>query len=146
LSCEILSLCTAKFKMKYTIQVWLFTVLVSPLLLALILGVLINNSSLNSILSSYEMIFVMIIVGLLCSIPAMIVFWLIKRSLKIDYSDWKKKTILSLYSFLSVWITFYIVDNGFITRWSEQTVWVLIYSITIVIGIWIFKISTENSE
>jgi hypothetical protein len=125
--------------MKYTIQVWLFTVLVSPLLLALILGVLINNSSLNSILSSYEMIFVMIIVGLLCSIPAMIVFWLIKRSLKIDYSDWKKKTILSLYSFLSVWITFYIVDNGFITRWSEQTVWVLIYSITIVIGIWILR-------
>ena len=132
--------------MKYTIQVWLFTVLISPLLLALILGVLINDSSLNSILSSYEMIFVMIIVGFLCSIPAMIIFWLIKRNLKIEYSDWKKKTILSFYSFLSVWITFYIVDNGFITQWSEQTVWVLIYSLTIVFGIWIFKISTENSE
>lgn len=132
--------------MKYTIQVWLFTVLVSPLLLALILGVLINNTSLNSILSSYEMIFVMIIVGFLCSIPAMLIFWLIKRNLKIEYSDWKKKTILSLYSFLSVWITFYVVDNGFITQWSEQTVWVLIYSLTIVLGIWIFKISTENSE
>lgn len=132
--------------MKYTIQVWLFTVLVSPLLLALILGILINNSSLNSILSSYEMIFVTIIVGLLCSIPAMSVFWIIKRNLKINYSNWKKKTILSLYSFLSVWITFYIVDNGFITRWSEQTIWVLIYSLTIVLGIWIFKFSTQNSE
>ncbi len=143
---EILSLCTEKYKMKYTIQVWLFTVLVSPLLLALILGILINNSSLNSILSSYEMIFVTIIVGLLCSIPAMSVFWIIKRNLKINYSNWKKKTILSLYSFLSVWITFYIVDNGFITRWSEQTIWVLIYSLTIVLGIWIFKFSTQNSE
>ena len=50
-----------------------------------------------------------------------------------------EKIILSLYAFLSVWITFFIVDNGFVTRWSEQTIWVLIYSLTIVIGVWIFK-------
>jgi cyanate permease len=126
--------------MKYIIKIWLFTIIISPLLIALVLGAIINNSSFNSILNSYEIIFIMIIVGFLSSIPAMIIFWLIKRSIKSKFTNWKEKLILSIYSFLSVWTTFYIVDNGFITRWSEQTIWVLIYSLTIVIGVWIFKI------
>jgi cyanate permease len=125
--------------MKYIIKVWLFTIMISPLLIALILGAIINNSSFNSILNSYEIIFVMIIVGFLSSIPAMVIFWFIKRSLKSKYSNLTEKMILSLYAFLSVWITFFILDNGFVTRWSEQTIWVLIYSLTIVIGVWIFK-------
>ena len=81
-----------------------------------------------------------VIIGFLSSIPAMIIFWLIKRSLKSKFANWKEKLILSIYSFLSLWTTFYIVDNGFVIRWSEQTIWVLIYSLTIVIGVWIFKI------
>lgn len=125
--------------MKYVIKVWLFTIIISPLLIALILGAIINNSSFDSILNSYEIIFVMIIVGFLSSIPAMVIFWLIKRSLKSKYSNLTEKIILSFYAFLSVWITFFIVDNGFVTRWSEQTIWVLIYSLTIVIGVWIFE-------
>lgn len=127
--------------MKYFIKVWLFTIIISPLLIALVLGAIINNSSFDSILSSYEIIFVMIIVGFLSSIPAMLIFWFIKRSLKSKYSNLAEKIILSLYAFLSVWITFFIVDNGFVTRWSEQTIWVLIYSLTIVVGVWIFKIN-----
>jgi cyanate permease len=130
--------------MNYIIKVWLFTVILSPLLIALILGAIINDSSFNSILSSYEIIFVMIIVGLLSSMPAMIIFWIIKNSLKSKFSNSKEKIILSLYSFLSVWITFYIVDNGFITRWSEQTIWVLIYSLTIVLGVWIFELNKKE--
>ena len=126
--------------MKYIIKIWLFTIIISPLLIALVLGAIINNSSFNSILNSYEIIFIMIIVGFLSSIPAMIIFWLNKRGIKSKFTNWKEKLILSIYSFLSVWTTFYIVDNGFITRWSEQTIWVLIYSLTIVIGVWIFKI------
>ena len=130
--------------MNYIIKVWLFTIIISPLLIALVLGAIINNSSFNSILNSYEIIFVMIIVGFLSSIPAMVIFWFIKRSLKSKYSNLTEKIILSIYAFLSVWITFFIVDNGFITRWSEQTIWVLIYSLTIVIGVWIFK--NNNKE
>lgn len=125
--------------MKYVIKVWLFTIIISPLLIALILGAIMNNSSFDSILNSYEIIFVMIIVGFLSSIPAIVIFWFIKRSLKSKYSNLTEKIILSLYAFLSVWVTFFIVDNGFVTRWSEQTIWVLIYSFTIIIGVWIFK-------
>ncbi len=130
--------------MRYVIKIWLFTIIVSPLLLALILGAIINDSSFTSILNSYEIIFVMIIIGFLSSIPAMAIFWLIKRFLKNKYSTINEKIILSIYSFLSVWITFFIVDSGFITRWSEQTIWVLIYSLTIVIGVWIFE--NNNKE
>ena len=130
--------------MKYTIQIWLFTVLTSPLLIAIILGIIINESKLNEILNSYEMILLMILFGLFLSIPAMIFFWLIQRKLNSSISIWKNKIILSLYSFLSVWLTFYIVDNGFVTRWSYQTIWVLIYSLTIVLGVWIFKIATKE--
>ena len=126
--------------MKYLIKVWLFTIIISPFLIGLVLGAIINDSSFNSILNSYEIIFVMIIVGFLLSIPAMIIFWLIKRGIKSKFTNWKEKLILSIYSFFSVWTTFYIVDKGFITRWSEQTIWVLIYSLTIVIAVWIFKI------
>ena len=130
--------------MRYVIKIWLFTIIVSPLLLALILGAIINDSSFTSILNSYEIIFVMIIVGFLSSIPAMVIFWLIKRFLKNKYSTLNEKIVLSIYSFLSVWITFFVVDSGFITRWSEQTIWVLIYSLTIVIGVWIFD--NNNKE
>lgn len=130
--------------MRYTIQIWLFTVISSPLLLAIILGIIINKSEPNEILNSYEIILLMILFGLFLSIPAMVVFWLIQRKLNSKVSLWKNKIILSVYSFLSVWLTFYIVDSGFITRWSEQTIWVLIYSLTISIGVWIFKYPNEK--
>ena len=126
--------------MRFTLKVWLFTGIISPFLIALFLGIFINNSKFDSILKSYEMIFIMILVGLILSLPSMIVFYLVKRNLKENLSNWLKKSVLSTYSFLSVWITFYIVDKGFIIKWSEQTIWVLIYSFTIVLGIWILKI------
>jgi len=131
-------------KMKYLIKVWLFTIIVSPLLIVLILDVIINNSNVNSVFTSFEMIFIMIIVGFLFSIPAMVIFWLIKQSLKNKYSNLKGKVILSFYAFLSVWITFYIIDNSFITSWSKKIIWVLVYSLTIVIGIWIFKCNKKD--
>ena len=130
--------------MVYTIKVWLFTVIISPIIIALILGAIINDSSFNSILNSYEILFVMIMVGLILSIPAMVIFGLIKRRLNNKVSDLKEKTILSFYSCLSVWITFFIVDKGFTIRWSEQTICVLIYSLTIVLGVWIFKSSANG--
>ena len=45
--------------MKYIIKIWLFTIIISPLLIALVLGAIISNSSFNSILNSYEIIFIL---------------------------------------------------------------------------------------
>ncbi len=126
--------------MKYSIKVWLFTVIVSPLLLFLILGLIINAAKWNSILDSWMMIGFMMLYGLVLSIPSMLLFWLIQRQLKNNLNENKTKLILSVYSFFSVWITFYIFDRGFVERGLQQIFWVVIYSLTIVIGVWIFKL------
>jgi hypothetical protein len=126
--------------MKYSIKVWLFTVIVSPLLLFLILGLIINSAKWNSILDSWMMIGFMMLYGLVLSIPSMLLFWLIQRQLKNNLNENKTKLILSAYSFFSVWITFYIFDRGFVERGFQQIFWVVIYSLTIVIGVWIFKL------
>ncbi|WP_127139149.1 hypothetical protein [Flagellimonas oceanensis] len=130
--------------MKYIAQIWILTIITSPLVLAIVLGIIINNSSLSEIFESYEFFILMFLVGSLFSIPAMVVFGLLQRSLKSSIPIWKRKLILSIYSFLSVWITFYIVDEGFITRWTDQTVWPLIYSLIIVLGVWIFRLPNTN--
>jgi hypothetical protein len=126
--------------MKYSIKVWLFTVIVSPLLLFLILGLIINSAKWNSILDSYMMIGFMMLFGLVLSIPSMLLFWLIQRQLKNNLNENKTKLTLSVYSFFSVWITFYIFDKGFVERGFQQIFWVVIYSLIIVIGVWIFKL------
>lgn len=126
--------------MKYSIKVWLFTVIISPLLLFLILGLIINSAKWDEILGSWLMIAFMMLYGLVLSIPAMLLFWLIERKLINTLNDNKLKLILSVYSFISVWITFYIFDKGFVERGFQQIFWVVIYSITIVIGVWLFKL------
>lgn len=126
--------------MKYSIKVWLFTVIVSPLLLFLILGLIINSAKWNLILDSWMMIGFMMLYGLVLSIPSMLLFWLIQRQLKNNLNEIKTKLILSVYSFFSVWITFYIFDREFVERGFQQIFWVVIYSLTIVIGLWIFKL------
>ncbi len=126
--------------MKYSIKVWLFTVIVSPLLLFLILGLIINSAKWSEILGSWSIIGIMMLYGLVLSIPAMLMFWLIQRQLKNNLNENKTKLTLSVYSFFSVWITFYIFDKGFVERGFQQIFWVVIYSLTIVIGVWIFKL------
>jgi cyanate permease len=86
------------------------------------------------------MIGFMMLYGLVLSIPSMLLFWLIQRQLKNNLNENKTKLILSVYSFFSVWITFYIFDRGFVERGLQQIFWVVIYSLTIVIGVWIFKL------
>jgi hypothetical protein len=128
--------------MRYSIKVWIFTVVVSPLLLFLILGLIINSSKWNEILGSWPIISIMMIYGLVLSIPAMIIFWMIQNKLISTLtSSINTKIILSIYSFISVWITFYIFDKGFLERGLQQLLWVVIYSLTIVIGVWIFELT-----
>jgi hypothetical protein len=127
--------------MRYSIKVWIFTVVVSPLLLFLILGLIINSSKWNEILGSWPIISIMMIYGLVLSIPAMIIFWMIQNKLISTLTSINTKIILSIYSFISVWITFYIFDKGFLERGLQQLLWVVIYSLTIVIGVWTFELT-----
>lgn len=83
--------------MKYSIKVWLFTVIVSPLLLFLILGLIINSAKWSEILGSWSIIGIMMLYGLVLSIPAMLLFWLIQRQLKNNLNENKTKLTLSVY-------------------------------------------------
>ncbi|TDE48413.1 hypothetical protein [Flavobacterium sp. GT3P67] len=132
--------------MKYSIKVWIFTILASPLFLFLILGVFIHSTKFSEILEAWPMIGFMMIYGLVLSIPAMLVFWLIEEKLVDNSNNNKAKLILSAYSFISVWLTFYIFDKGFAEPGFQQIFWVVIYSLTIVLGVWIFKRTAEPEK
>ncbi|MEK8181239.1 hypothetical protein WMW71_12880 [Flavobacterium buctense] len=132
--------------MKYSIKVWLFTVIASPLFLFLILGFFINKAKFTEIIESWPIIGFMMVYGLVLSIPAMLIFWLIERQLINNLSNNKTKIILSIYSFISVWITFYLFDRGFVERGFNQIFWVVIYSLTIVLAVWIFKLSVKSEK
>lgn len=92
--------------MKYSIKVWLFTVIVSPLLLFLILGLIINSAKWSEILGSWSIIGIMMLYGLVLSIPAMLLFLLIQRQLKNNLNENRTKLILSVYSFFQFGLHF----------------------------------------
>ena len=134
--------------MNYSIKVWLFSIIISPIML-LIFGTLVYSPTLTEILQSGELLFYMILCGFILSIPAMIVFYLIEqKTINTSLSKNIVKVILSVYSFCSVWITFYILDKRSIESGSNLVFWSLVYSLTIVFGVWIFKIekTAHNSR
>lgn len=126
--------------MKYSIKIWLFTTILSPLLI-LISGLLIHFEKWHDIAESIPLLLVMILIGSVLSVPAMLLFCLIQHKLQNIVTNTKAKLLLSAYSFASVWVTFYLVDRGFVERGSNQLAMVQLYSLTIVIGVWIFKFS-----
>lgn len=130
--------------MDYTVKVWLFTVIVSPFVLLITLAIFVNPRGANFILESWQMACIMMLFGLFLSIPAMILFEIIQRQLIKKCSRNKVKLSLSVYSFTSVWITFYILDRGIINSGSSQIFWVIAYSLTIVLGVWIFNYTKKS--
>ena len=131
--------------MNYSIKIWLFSAIISPILL-LISGTFVYSSTLTEILQSGQTLFFMILCGFILSMPAMIVFYLIELKTKnTSLSKNVVKVILSLYSFCSVWITFYVLDRRSIESGSNLVFWALIYSLIIVFGVWIFKIEKNSA-
>ena len=123
--------------MNYTIKVWLFTVLIAPLIIVFIWEVFTYPLDQNSMWDFWTLLGFMVLFGFFLSIPAMVVFGLILR-LTVKYLNNRVKLILSFYSFTSVWISFYII--GFVNGDSRQILWMFIYSLTIVLGVWIFRL------
>ena len=121
--------------MSYTLKVWLFTIITSPLLLAFISVDFINDSSLDSILNSFKITFMMMLFGAVLSVPTMVIFWWIQSSLDTNLSIWKHKTILSIYSLIAIWATFYVVDYRSVTSFSERKSGILIAAVTMVLAI-----------
>ncbi|AWA30069.1 hypothetical protein HYN48_08245 [Flavobacterium magnum] len=128
---------TLKDTVTYSIKVWLSTALAAPLLLFLILGIAINGTQADEIVQAAPMLGFMVVYGLLLSIPAMIVFWLIGHTLFKRSSYRNTKSVLSVYGLASVWVSFYFFDKGLPDRGPQQYLWVLIYACTMLGCVWI---------
>jgi len=126
---------------KYTLKTWLFTGIVTPHLLYLILGLFVKKVNLIEIFDSYIFILIVILNGLIFSIPAMIIFWILARNLEGKFTTNRLKIILSIYSFISVWVTFYLIGFEY-----EKVYWVITYSLIIVSGVWIFNFKKKAEE
>ena len=131
--------------MKYTVKVWIFTILISPILL-LLLWCISSPSQIDSTIKAWPIIFYMIPFGLVLSSPAILFFGLIQREISNKVTNFNAKNILSLYSFLYVWITFYILEKNFVAGDIHELSWAISYSLTIVIGVWIFKLKKDDNN
>jgi hypothetical protein len=129
----------------YPLKTWLFTILVSPFLFILILGIY-NSSTLSQIIESIPLLFYMNVFGLVLSLPSLFLFWLLFKELKSSSrSIWLKKLLLSLVGIVFIWITFYLLDRKYFSEVDFQTLmWPGIYSITLPIGVFLFKFNTLN--
>ncbi|NNT73244.1 hypothetical protein HKT18_13550 [Flavobacterium sp. IMCC34852] len=128
--------------MKYLIKVWLFTTIISPILVFMIWGVFSDISSLKALLELGTVLVIYILFGLVLSFPVMIFFWIIQMILKnTSLSKNIIKLVLSIYSIGSVWIALYTFDKRFFENEFEDIILVGIYTLTIVFGVWFFKLN-----
>ncbi|WP_146940657.1 hypothetical protein [Chryseobacterium hagamense] len=123
--------------MKYPIKVWLFTNLVP------VLGLLIKFCffKFNKIFDPF--ILKLLLLGFIFSGPAMIGFRILDKRIE-NISIVKSKIILSIYSFVSVWITLFILN--LIISWIPVSRFLggyygmaLFYILFMILGIWGFK-------
>ena len=125
--------------MNYTSKVWLFTILVSPLLLLTMLAIF-NSTKFSELYTALPLYGLMICVGFVLSIPTMVFFYLLNAKLtKSLIPLWKRKLFLTIFSTIGVFLTFYLYDKGFIFSTFQAFLWPTIYSLTIVFCVWILK-------
>ena len=120
--------------MKYLSKVWLLTGIVSPLIIILI------YEKFSFSLSLIPGWIFTIVVGLLLSLPSLLILYLISQNIetKIDY-----RIIFTILSFFLIFITFILV--GFeLTMNMEELYMPSIYFIVMSVGIWMFSSEKEN--
>lgn len=132
--------------MKYTIKIWLFTSLLSPIIILLASVFIVHSVKLNAILDTWMIIGFMMGLGTLFSMPAMAIFYLIQCKLMGKLSLFGVKLILSIYAFTSVWISFYLFDHEFVQPHFNQFFWVVIYAITITVAVWVFNLQETPTD
>jgi hypothetical protein len=86
----------------------------------------------------------MVLYGMFLSLPSLFLFWLLFKELKSgSLSIWASKLLLSFVGIIFIWITFYILDRDFFKeRDLYSLMWPGIYSITLPIGAFLFKIGS----
>jgi len=128
--------------LRYAIKVWVTTVLVAPFILLFTLG-FVNSARLSYFAESLPILILIIFVGMVLSLPALILFWLLCRKLSLSSIGVRKsKLILSVFGILLIWSTFFLLDSKlFSTADFQKLWWPGSYSLTLPIAIYLFKFS-----
>jgi hypothetical protein len=125
--------------MTYYLKVWLSTILVSPILLLLVLAIA-NATEFSELYTAIPLYGLMIGVGFVLSIPTMFLFYFLNFYLtKNSFELRRRKFILSGFSIIGVYLTFYLYDKGFIFSSIQSFLWPTIYSFTIVLSVCVLK-------
>jgi len=123
--------------MKYTLKIWGITNLISATFF--LISYIIKPNELFSFIIVY-----VIFLGLILSIPAMIIFWFLQKKLFEKCTVIKSKVILSIYSFVSVWVTLFLINilmysipiKNFVSAFYRMA---FLYIIPMIFAIWLFK-------
>jgi hypothetical protein len=98
--------------MKYYFKVWLFTLVVSPVLIILFL-VYFKSGKFSDIIAAFPIWFFSVLFGSVLSLPALFLFSLLYKDLrKRNMADWLKKSIYAIVGVALLWVTFYLMNSS----------------------------------
>jgi hypothetical protein len=131
--------------MKYYFKVWLFTFLVSPIL---VLGGLVYQKSRNfsDFITGLPIWFFAVFFGAVLALPALFLFRLLNKDFaKNNMPVYLKKSTIAIVGIALLWITFYFMNHEIFSQLSsEEIIWPLAYSLTLVVAVFIFKVKEDK--
>ena len=131
--------------MKYYFKVWLSTILISPLL---VIGGLVYQKSENftDFFKALPVWFFAVLFGSAFALPALFLFRLLNKDMtKYDIPVYLKKTIHAFVGIVLLWLTFYVMNRKIFEQLSwDNMVWPVAYSLTLVVGAFIYQIQDQQ--
>lgn len=123
------------------LSVWFTTIILSPILIVFSWNLIFEKEL--GIVGSIQMLFLTTIIGFAFSIPTMLVLAYLE---KINFAKKNRKTVLSLFSIMAIFTTFYIVDPIFVSNHIDQTIFPIIYSSVMSLSIFRVINSVQTSH
>jgi hypothetical protein len=129
----------------YPIKVWIYTLLLAPLIFAVVLWVY-SGSDPNDFFAAWPLAFLMIGVSSLLSLPALWLYWLLFKELRNSNKPvWIKKILLSIAGISLIWTTLYLLFlDSFSDGDADLYVIAGIYSFILLTASFLVKMMNNN--
>ena len=133
--------------MNYPIKVWLFTIILSPLLLFLRLWDFASDNG-SDVTQGIALLALAVLYGAAFSFPALLLFNLLYRQLRYSaLKKWLQKLALGCLGIVLIWSTFFFTDRKFIISAEfNNIIWPITYSSCLVIGVLMFNNIKERER
>lgn len=125
--------------MRYILKIWLFATIVSPTLFWAILLPIIKSDKVANIPLVFPVLFVTIILGLILSIPTVLLIWVASYRLSNkNIGASKIKAIFNILSVIGIITTFLIIDDSVFNNFRAFLL-PLSYIVVVNSFIWLLK-------